>query len=80
MSNHTVLSLAEVKTRDLDLEIHAINTAVVRMPYAAGPVRMPYAAGAMDLRVTKTVLSTVRIVWAAGASTLRATKTVLTVG
>ena len=69
-----VLSRTDVKvpSRDLDLGINAIDTAVVRMPHAAG---------AMDLRATKIILdATVRMPHAAGAMDLRATKTVLTVG
>ena len=81
MNTHNQAVLTEVKAlADLDLAICAVDTAVVRMPYAAGAIRMPYAAGAMDLRATKTVLNAVRMPYAAGAMQLRATKTVLTVG
>jgi hypothetical protein len=81
--SHTISQavLAEVKTlADLDLGISAIDTAVVRMPFAAGVMRMPFAAGATQLRATKTVLNPVRMPFAAGAMQLRATKTVLAVG
>jgi hypothetical protein len=68
-----VLSRTDVEVaRDLDLGINAIDTAVVRMPHAAG---------AMNLRATRIVLDApVRMPHAAGAATLRATKTVITVG
>ena len=72
--NQAVMCHAKIKppARDLDLDINAIDSAVVRMPFAAG---------AMDLRATKTVLgSAVRMPFSASATTLRATGTVLTLG
>jgi hypothetical protein len=78
---HNQAVLAEVKTlTDLDLRIHARDTAVVRMPFSAGAIRMPFSAGAMDLQATKTVLSAMRMPFSAGGMQLRATRSVLTVG